>query len=345
MTGATVLIADDSEVVRAVVRAGLEHEGYRVIEEVDGRAALEHCRHDPPDTVLLDIEMPELDGYQVLSALKGDDELKDIPVVFLTGRSDVADVVAGLRAGAHDYLRKPFENIELLARVGSAVHVKRLQDQLRQRNADLDRMSRTDALTGLHNRRHLDEELLRQRSIASRHRDPLSVMILDIDHFKRINDSYGHPVGDRVLRAFADLLRAELRVADVAGRWGGEEFLIIMPRTDIDGAFEVGERLRRATAAKAVPVGDLSVSVTVSGGCAVSMGQPTDALLRLADACLYQAKASGRDKIVRAALPTMDSISAEDRVDERRDRFLGSGHTRTVQHICLLVPTNSWRLT
>ena len=161
MTTATVLIADDSLVVRAVVRGGLEDEGYRVMEAVDGLAAIEHCRHDSPDIILLDIEMPELDGYQVLAALKSDAELKDIPVVFLTSRSGIDDVVAGLRGGAHDYLKKPFENIELLARVGSAVHVKKLQDELRQRNADLDRMSRTDALTGLYNRRHLDEELVR----------------------------------------------------------------------------------------------------------------------------------------------------------------------------------------
>ena len=156
---ATVLVADDSLVIRAVVRGGLEDEGYRVVEAVDGLAALEQCRRDPPDVILLDIEMPGLDGYEVLAALKGDAELQDIPVVFLTSRSGITDVVAGLRGGAHDYLKKPFEHVELLARVGSAVHVKKLQDQLRQRNADLDRMSRTDALTGLYNRRHLDEQL------------------------------------------------------------------------------------------------------------------------------------------------------------------------------------------
>ena len=304
MTAGTVLIADDSIVVRAVVRDSLEDEGYRVIEAVDGLAALEHCRQELPDVLLLDIEMPQFDGYQVLSALKRDVELKDIPVVFLTSRSRTADVVAGLRGGAHDYLKKPFENVELIARVGSAVHVKKLQDQLRQRNADLDRMSRTDALTGLYNRRHLDEELLRQQSSSSRQRDPLSVLLLDIDHFKRVNDSYGHPAGDLVLCAFADRLRTELRAGDIAGRWGGEEFLVIMPRTDIDGAFEVAERLRRATAARPITAGDLEISVTVSGGCAFSRGNPADALLHLADNCLYRAKASGRNKIITASPPS-----------------------------------------
>ena len=213
MTSAAVLIADDSLVIRAVVRGGLEDEGYRVTEAIDGLAALEQCRRDPPDVILLDVEMPGIDGFQVLRALKSDAELKDIPVVFLTSRSDIDDVVAGLRGGAHDYLKKPFEHVELLARVGSAVHVKKLQDQLRQRNVELDRMSRTDALTGLYNRRHLDEELVRQQSDANRHHDPLCVLLLDIDHFKKINDTFGHPAGDLVLCAFADRLRAELRAA------------------------------------------------------------------------------------------------------------------------------------
>ena len=303
MTGATVLIADDSLVIRAVVRGGLEDEGYAVVEAVDGLAALEHCRHDPPDIILLDIEMPELDGYQVLAALKSEAELEDIPVVFLTSRSDVADVVAALRGGAHDYLKKPFENIELIARVGSAVHVKTLQDQLRQRNADLDRMSRTDALTGLYNRRHIDEQLMRQQNNASRHHDPLSVLLLDIDHFKRINDSYGHPAGDLALCAIADRLRADTRAGDIAGRWGGEEFMIIMPRTDLDGAFAVAERLRQAIAAEPITAGYVKIDVTVSGGCALSIGHSAELLLQLADTCLYSAKKSGRNKIVAASLP------------------------------------------
>jgi diguanylate cyclase (GGDEF)-like protein len=311
-TNAAVLIADDSLVIRAVVRSGLEDEGYRVTEAVDGLAALEQCRMDPPDVILLDVEMPGIDGFQVLRALKGDAELKDIPVVFLTSRSDIDDVVAGLRGGAHDYLKKPFEHVELLARVGSAVHVKKLQDQLRQRNVELDRVSRTDALTGLYNRRHLDEELVRQQSDANRHHDPLCVLLLDIDHFKRINDSYGHPAGDLVLCAFADRLRAQLRGSDIAGRWGGEEFLIIMPRTDLRGALEVAERLRRAIAASPLVPGVHNISATVSGGCAISRGEEPDAFLQGVDTCLYRAKASGRNRIVTSLHPTLDLVSAEE---------------------------------
>ncbi len=298
MSAATVLIADDSLVIRAVVRAGLESEGYRVVEAVDGASALESCRQQPPDVVLLDIEMPGLDGYQVLAQLKADDELKDIPVVFLTSRTGMDDVVTGLRAGAHDYLKKPFEPPELLARVGSAVHVKKLQDQLRERNVQLDEMSRTDALTGLYNRRHLDDELARRHSDARRHGEALSVLILDIDHFKNVNDTYGHPAGDVVLREFAVRLTAQLRTADIAGRWGGEEFLVIFPRTALPGAGHVADRIRAAIAAAPFLVGDMQIRVTVSGGCATGPIDSLDGLVSLADACLYEAKEGGRDQIV-----------------------------------------------
>ncbi len=304
MTPATVLIVDDSLVVRAVVRDGLEGGGYRVVEAVDGLAALEQCRQAPPDVVLLDIEMPGLDGYQVLRALKSDAQLEDIPVVFLTSRSGMNDIVKGLNGGAHDYLQKPFAGAELLARVGSAVHVKQLQDQLRQRNAELDQMSRTDVLTGLYNRRHLDEELTRKHSEARRHAEPLCILLLDIDHFKRVNDVYGHPAGDLVLSAFADRLRAQLRAEDIAGRWGGEEFLVILPRTPLAGALEVADRIRAATAASPVTAGDSQISVTVSGGCALGPGDSVDATIHLADTCLYRAKDAGRNQIASAELET-----------------------------------------
>jgi two-component system cell cycle response regulator len=315
MTSATVLIADDSLVIRAVVRDGLEEEGYRVFEAADGLAALVHCRSNPPDVILLDIEMPELDGFEVLAALKADPALQDIPVVFLTSRSSVTDVVAGLRGGAHDYLKKPFDHIELVARVGSAVHVKKLQDQLRQRNADLDQMSRSDPLTGLYNRRHLDEQLARLHADADRHQEPLCVLLLDIDHFKRVNDTYGHPAGDVVLCSFADRLRSNVRGNDVVGRWGGEEFLVLMPRTDLAGALEVAERLRAAAAASPVCTGGWSIQVTVSGGCVLSTGVGADTLLQLADSCLYAAKASGRNKIVTTLQPGLEPVSAQEWFD------------------------------
>ncbi len=303
-TAATVLIADDSVLIRAVARAGLEDEGYQVTEADDGLTALEACRKEPPDVVLLDIEMPGLDGYQVLAELKSDAGLKHIPVVFLTSRGSMEDVVAGLRGGAHDYLKKPFEPAELLARVSSAIQIKKLQDELRLRNAELERMSRTDALTGLFNRRHLDEELARRHSDASRHHQLMSLLLLDIDHFKRINDTYGHPAGDQVLRTFAERLRTVLRAGDIAGRWGGEEFLIVLPRTDLAGAREVAERIRFITAFEPVVADGKEIDLTVSGGCALGPGDSVEAVVSLADKCLYDAKQAGRNRVVIATSST-----------------------------------------
>lgn len=298
---ATVLIADDSLVVRAVVRSHLEEVGYRVLEAVDGIAAIEECRRGAPDVLLLDIEMPGLDGHQVLAQLKADPAVRDIPVVFLTNRSGMTDVVAGLDGGAHDYLKKPFEAPELVARVAAAAHVKKLQDQLRQRNVELDLVGRTDALTGLYNRRHLEEECGRQQSIARRHGDPLGLILLDIDHFKNVNDSYGHPAGDLVLREFARRLAGQIRVGDVAGRWGGEEFLVVLPRTGPDGVLGVGERIRLAVSATPMSAAGQDITVTVSGGCAVGPLDSVEALVAEADARLYRAKAAGRDRIATVA--------------------------------------------
>jgi two-component system, cell cycle response regulator len=298
----TVLIADDSLVIRAVVRAHLEEKGYTVEEAVDGIAAVERCTAVRPDVVLLDIEMPGLDGYEVLARLKADPEVRDIPVVFLTSRGGMADVVAGLDAGAHDYLRKPFEPPELVARVAAAAQVKKLQDELRQRNAELDRVSRTDGLTGLFNRRHLDEALLHQYSASRRNRTPVSVLLLDIDHFKNVNDTYGHPAGDQVLQEFARRLQHEVRLEDITGRWGGEEFLVILPGADPRSAGIVAERIRLATARAPVVVDGAQIPFTVSGGYATGPLDIPDEQVSRADAALYEAKLAGRNRMVGAAL-------------------------------------------
>lgn len=292
------MVAEDSLVVRTVVCDQLQDEGYETVEAADGSAALIICAAERPDAILLDIEMPGLDGHQVLATLKADPELRDIPVVFLTGRTSTDDMVAGLRAGAHDYLKKPFEPAELIARVGGAVRVKRLQDELRIRNDQLDKLSRIDGLTGLYNRRHIDEQLQKGLNIARRHDQPLAVLMLDIDHFKLINDVEGHPAGDRVLQEFARRLEAATRVGDVVGRWGGEEFIVIAPQTDMDGALRLGERIRAAVADEGMETGDHRVSVTVSIGCVV--GLDAAELIDHADAALYRSKSEGRNRVTAA---------------------------------------------
>jgi diguanylate cyclase (GGDEF)-like protein len=295
-TAGRIVVADDSMVIRAVVCDQLEEEGYEVVQAVDGESALAQCTITRPDAILLDIEMPGLDGHQVLARLKADSELCDIPVVFLTGRTSTDDMVAGLRAGAHDYLKKPFEPAELIARIGGAVRIKRLQDELRLRNNELDLLSRIDGLTGLYNRRHIDEQLEKECSTARRHGQPLAILMLDIDHFKLVNDHEGHPAGDQVLQEFATRLQATIRVGDVLGRWGGEEFLIIAPQTNIEQAVLFGERLRKAIADQPIDLGNHSIPITVSIGCAVGLKPPAE-LVDQADAALYRSKAEGRNRV------------------------------------------------
>jgi two-component system cell cycle response regulator len=302
VTPIIVLLVEDSAAIRALVRRMLVAGGHTVVEAARGADALALCREQQPDVVLLDVEMPGMSGWDVLAAMKADPGLRDVPVVFLTGRSDTADMVDGLRLGAHDYLRKPCEPTELLARVQAAARVKRLQDELRQRNEELDLVSRTDALTGLRNRRHVEEYLTKLVSLARRNVEPIAVLIVDIDHFKSVNDGHGHDAGDAVLREVAGRMVDSVRLEDMVGRWGGEEFLVVLPNTAAQGAAELAERLRQVVAGEPCPLPDGgAVPVTISLGCAASVIDDAATLARSADAAMYEAKESGRNRVVVAA--------------------------------------------
>ena len=306
MSDQLVLVADDSHVVRVMLRRQLEAQGLRVEEAADGHQAVRGCRVLRPDVVLLDVEMPGLDGRTVLRIIREDPEMREIPVVFLTAHTDTEDVVAGLDLGAHDYLSKPFESRELFARVSAALRIKALQDELRARNAELETVTRTDALTGIYNRRHLEERLQGVLSSARRHHEPAAVLMIDVDHFKSINDGLGHAGGDAVLREVAERLRHRVRLEDVVGRWGGEEFLVLSAIADADAAAVLAERLRAAIADEPFEIeGAGTIRVTVSIGCAAGAGD-AEALVREADAALYEAKALGRNRfIVAVASPAL----------------------------------------
>ena len=296
----TILVADDSMVVRAVLRRQLETDGHTVVEAVNGEEAIDACREYHPDVILLDVEMPVLDGHATLARLKADPQLKDIPVVFLTGRVDTVDVVNGLRLGAHDYLRKPFETNELMARVSAALRTKWLQDELRARNAELDRVSRIDMLTNIYNRRHLDEHLRQVISAARRHDRTVGVLIVDIDHFKDVNDEHGHLAGDAVLREVAARLQQAMRTEDALGRWGGEEFLAVLTDTPPEGVRVMAERLRQVVAAAPFTLDDGSqIRVTVSVGH-TNGTEDAEVLVHRADDALYVAKAEGRNRVAAA---------------------------------------------
>jgi diguanylate cyclase (GGDEF)-like protein len=296
----TILIADDSMVVRAVLRRQLEADGHTVVEAVDGEEAIAACREYRPDVILLDVEMPVLDGHATLARLKSDPALKDIPVVFLTGRVDTADVVTGLRLGAHDYLRKPFEANELVARVSAALRTKALQDELRARNAELDRVSRIDMLTGIYNRRHLDEHMRRAISSARRHGRTVGVLLVDIDHFKDVNDHHGHLAGDAVLKEVAARLQGAMRTEDALGRWGGEEFIGVLTDTPAESIGILAERMREVIEETPFVLDDGSqIPVTVSIGH-TSGTEDTEILVHRADDALYVAKEAGRNQVAAA---------------------------------------------
>jgi diguanylate cyclase (GGDEF)-like protein len=298
---AKVLVVDDSLTVRGAIRIYLEPEGYHVREAADGEAGIAACLADPPDVVLLDVEMPGPSGHDVLQRLKAEVTLRDIPVVFLTGHSGMEEVLRGLQGGGHDYVSKPFIESELKARVAAALRVKKLQDQLVQRTEELYTTSRTDVLTGLYNRRHLEEQLRIGIATAVRRDEPIGVLLLDVDHFKVVNDTYGHLAGDEVLVELARRIQAELRAGDIAGRWGGEEFLVLLPNTGLAGTVETGERIRAIVEAEQFGAGEEYISVTISGGGASDIDVDEEALVHRADNGLYEAKDRGRNCVVVTA--------------------------------------------
>jgi two-component system cell cycle response regulator len=289
-----VLVADDRPSVRAVFRSGLEAAGYGVVEASNGREAVDQAVRNDLSVILLDVAVPVLDGHQTLAALKADAVTRDVPVVFLSDRGAGDDLVQALHEGAHDYLRTPPEPAELLARVGAATRVKQLQDELRTRAVQLEHVSRTDHLTGLANRRHVEEQLRCVLAAALRHGQPAAVLVIDVDHFKAVNDERGHAAGDQVLAQIAATLRAALRTEDIIGRWGGEEFIVVAAHTGGAAAAVLAERLRAAVEQAT------AVTVSVGGACTTDVGLR---IVDVADANLFKAKAAGRNTVHVEGVP------------------------------------------
>lgn len=303
-----VLIVDDMPVNIKLLRE-LLHDHYAVNFATDGLTALKLAQTVPPDIVLLDISMPEMDGYQVCQELKDSPATSAIPVIFITSQSDENDELEGLSLGAIDYITKPFSPPIVLARVKNhidfALAKKRLSEAyllLDQKNQELDDKNRTleillmtDRLTGLNNRHRLDEAFQAELQRAKRSSGDLAVILLDIDSFKSVNDTFGHQVGDAVLQQVAAVLSNHVRATDIVGRWGGEEFLLLCPETTLDVAGLLAERLRMLLAGAPLPPVD---SVTASFGVAAYQpGDDMHALLRRADDALYRGKAAGRNRV------------------------------------------------
>ncbi len=308
MNPKTVLVVDDSRATRAFVRRALEQAGFRTMEAADGEEALAWVDEESPDAILLDVDMPGLDGFQTLERLNARPDAARIPVIFLTARSAAEDAVAGMVLGAHDYIRKPCAPEELVARVRTTMALKARHDELHEQLKEVTRLSTTDSLTGLPNRRRLDEILAAAgQSPAMRH--PLSVALIDIDHFKQVNDRQGHAIGDAVLRTVALRLLSVVRDNGHLGRWGGEEFLCVFPRIEADAALRLAEAMRAAVCIEPVPVTESSgLLITVSIGVATGVGVDALRLVVDADTALYEAKGTGRNRVVSATNPGVSVV-------------------------------------
>jgi diguanylate cyclase (GGDEF)-like protein len=296
--------------VRAVVRSYLEPRGHVVEEAADGESALRRLGEAPFDVVVSDLSMPGMDGLALLQEIR--DRGLGAEVILLTSHdADMAAAIRALRLGAHDYLTKPPSGPEpVLMAVGRALEKKRLLDANKRLLAELEALSRTDALTGLGNRRAFDEALLHEVPRAQRYRVPLSLVMLDLDHFKKVNDEHGHSGGDEVLRHFGRLVKGVIRESDSAFRYGGEEFALLLPHTDADSACVVARRLVERVAATPVQLGQgASLRVTCSAGVAGLATGPEDMIAR-ADAALYEAKRSGRNRVCQG--PVTPGVAPKD---------------------------------
>jgi diguanylate cyclase (GGDEF)-like protein len=302
---AGALIIDDSEAVRSHVQRVLTaHADFgTILYASDGLQGFKLLveRHEQVDLVLCDLMMPGLDGVKFLGLKALRPELVEIPVIILTGEEDVRAKVRVLGAGASDYLIKPFHDEELIARARIHLKIKQLQDELRDKNLRLEAINRTDELTGLTNRRHFMELAKHELSRARRHLAPLAVVMIDADHFKKINDGLGHLAGDRVLASIGKALHSGIRDYDIAARYGGEEFALLLPQTSGEDARVVAERCRNTIASTTLAYQNRALRVTVSAGVAAlpeAKASSIEDLVRLADEALYRAKAGGRNRVV-----------------------------------------------
>jgi len=269
-------------------------------------AAFKMAKTASVDLVLMDRVLPDMDGNEVCRWLKLDQDTKVIPIIMLTVRDSAADKVTGLESGADDYLPKPYNDIELNARIYAALRTKTLQDELRRKNKQLEDMltrvetlAITDPLTGLFNRRRFETILELEFKKTHRYQTPLSCLMIDIDHFKTVNDSFGHHVGDAVLRDVALLIQRGIREVDTAARWGGEEFTVLMPTITKENAVQPATRILNSVAGYAFP--EVSGrSITISIGIADVPNKEIDAgakLVHAADLAMYDAKKNGRNRI------------------------------------------------
>ena len=296
-----ILIAEDDPVSRRVLEAFLVKWGYQVTTACNGEEALRVLESDEaPRLAVLDWMMPEMEGVQVCAKIRSTANVRPyIYIILLTARTQREDLLAGMEAGIDDYLTKPFDAQELRARLHVGQRIVNLQDQLIGAREELRYRATHDALTGIYNRGEIIDALHRERARQARDGGSFGVIIADLDHFKRVNDTYGHAAGDAVLREATVRMKASIRSYDFIGRYGGEEFLLVVPSSDAAGTFALADRIRQSMQVSPVSTSAGEIPVTVSLGVAASTEIcPLDAqnLLLRADEALYRAKENGRNR-------------------------------------------------
>ncbi len=308
MVAAKILLVEDDRVQAKVTMEYLQKRGHDVVWAENGKSAIKIAKTQPIDLVLLDRVLPDIDGNAVCRFLRLDENTKGVPIIFLTVKGAIEERVTGLEAGADDYLPKPYDEVELNARIYACLRTKALQDELKQMNLQLKKalakvevLARTDSLTGLCNRRHFEEIIENEFAKTKRYQTNASCLMIDVDHFKRINDEYSHQTGDQVLREIAGIIRSSIRDVDVAARWGGEEFIVLLPQIKGAGAMVPATRILNSVSEH--KFSDCSRQITVSIGIS-SAPDPSidtvDRFIHTADLALYEAKDEGRNRIIVA---------------------------------------------
>ncbi len=300
----TILIVDDTE-TNVDILVELLSDIYEIVVALDGERALEILNDQAIDLILLDIMMPKMDGYEVCKRAKQKPNSKDIPIIFITAKIDENSIEKAYDAGGVDYVTKPFKPKELFARIKTQLHLRELIGELEASRKTLKRLSELDPMTNLCNRRYFTHVSKNVLALARRDRSDLSLIMLDIDKFKRINDVYGHKMGDDVLVAFAAILMKMIRKSDYACRFGGEEFIVMLPETPLKGAIEIAEKIRKSIEKLSLKTEDRqNVMITVSLGVAsvdLLNDHHIELAIQRADKALYQAKREGRNQVI--ALP------------------------------------------
>jgi len=295
-----VLVVDDSPVYRKLVEQVLESQPFRLHFARNGCEALQLYQEYSPSIVLTDWMMPDFSGPELCQRIRADESKPYTYVILMTSNTEKGNVVKGLQAGADDYLTKPFDPGEMLARIGVGRRIIDLNRELAAKSVKLEEAARTDPLTGLPNRRAIEEWAFKQLRGAARHGFSLWVVIGDIDSFKTINDTFGHDAGDIVIKTFAEQLKRCTRISDICGRLGGDEFLLVLTHVESEKIEAAINRFREQFAALSFPFQGRSASVTASFGIAGCLGKEMpefSALMRKADQMLYEAKRAGRNQV------------------------------------------------